>query len=57
MTCGNCKTKMGCSCQRRTAADGTSVCNLCVNTYNASIRKPGVTSTNAVNNIFVTAKK
>lgn len=35
-TCNNCKSKLTCGCQRRTAKDGTSCCNKCVNTYNSS---------------------
>jgi|GEM_PF-3217764 len=46
MTCSNCKTTLGCSCQRKTASNGVSVCNTCLATYEASLKgltvpKPG----------------
>jgi hypothetical protein len=35
--CPNCKTKLSCGCQKRTAKDGKTVCTSCVNTYNQSL--------------------
>lgn len=46
--CNNCKVKLGCSCQKRTASDGKSCCAKCVGTYeqnlkqNTSETQPGV---------------
>lgn len=31
--CLNCGRKLGCSCQRRTASDGKSVCASCITNY------------------------
>lgn len=31
--CNNCGTKLGCSCKRRTASDGTSCCASCISSY------------------------
>lgn len=31
--CLNCGRKLGCSCQRRTASDGKSVCTNCIINY------------------------
>ncbi len=39
MNCGNCKTRITCGCQKRTASDGKQVCSKCVNTYEASLKK------------------
>ena len=35
--CPNCKTKMSCGCQKRTAKDGKVVCSTCVNAYNQKL--------------------
>jgi len=31
--CSNCRTKLGCGCQRKTASDGRSVCVTCAAKY------------------------
>lgn len=31
--CTNCRTKLGCGCQRKTASDGRSVCVTCAAKY------------------------
>lgn len=36
--CPNCGIKLGCSCQRRTASDGTSVCSSCVIAYEEKLK-------------------
>jgi hypothetical protein len=36
--CSNCGIKLGCSCQRRTASDGTSVCSSCVIAYEEKLK-------------------
>jgi hypothetical protein len=37
--CGNCKTKLGCSCKKRTASDGKSCCANCLSNYEKIIKK------------------
>jgi hypothetical protein len=32
-TCGNCRTKLGCSCKARKASDGKSCCVSCIAQY------------------------
>lgn len=36
--CSNCKTKMSCGCQKRTASNGQQVCSTCIGQYEASIK-------------------
>lgn len=36
--CTNCKAKLTCGCQRRTATDGTACCSNCVVSYNAKLK-------------------
>jgi hypothetical protein len=36
--CTNCKSRLSCGCQKRTAKDGKSCCNGCVHGYNATIQ-------------------
>ena len=38
MNCQNCKKKLTCGCQKKTAKDGTQVCTSCVLAYNNSIK-------------------
>lgn len=38
-TCANCKGKMSCGCQKRTALDGKSVCSTCVTSYEAGLKQ------------------
>jgi hypothetical protein len=38
-TCSNCKTKMSCGCQKRSASDGKSVCSKCVTSYEADLKQ------------------
>lgn len=38
-TCANCKNKMSCGCQKRTASDGKSVCSKCVTSYEADLKQ------------------
>lgn len=37
--CPNCKKKLSCGCQKRTASDGKKVCTNCLSSYEASIAK------------------
>lgn len=36
--CNNCKTPLGCSCQKKTASNGASVCANCIGTYEAGLK-------------------
>ena len=36
--CANCKKKLGCGCQKRTATDGKSCCATCVGNYERSLK-------------------
>lgn len=38
--CSNCKSQLSCGCQRRTASDGTSCCDVCINLYEKSLNPP-----------------
>ena len=38
MSCNNCRMKMGCGCNKRTASDGKSCCASCINAYEAQIK-------------------
>lgn len=35
--CPNCKTTLGCGCQKRTARDGAQVCAKCISSYEAAL--------------------
>lgn len=35
--CPNCKRKITCGCQKRTAPDGTQACTGCINTFTKNI--------------------
>lgn len=36
--CNNCKAPLGCSCQKKTASNGASVCANCIGTYEANLK-------------------
>lgn len=36
--CSNCKTKLSCGCQKRTASNGTQVCSTCLGSYEAGLK-------------------
>ena len=36
--CPNCKAKLSCGCQRRSASDGAAVCTLCITQYESTLR-------------------
>lgn len=36
--CNNCKSKLSCGCQKRTASDGKPVCANCVAAYEKSLK-------------------
>lgn len=38
-TCPNCKNKMSCGCQKRTAKDGKTVCSKCIASYEAGLKQ------------------
>lgn len=37
--CPNCQKTLGCSCQLKTASDGTRCCSSCLATYEEKLRK------------------
>ncbi len=37
-TCNNCKSKLSCGCQKRTASNGQQVCANCLAKYEAQIK-------------------
>lgn len=39
MNCGNCKNKITCGCQKRTASDGKQVCTRCLASYELSLKQ------------------
>lgn len=49
--CPNCKTTLGCGCQKRTARDGAQVCAKCINSYEINL-PAHVTSKPASTTIF-----
>ena len=52
-SCPNCKTKMSCGCQKRTASNGASVCSTCISQYEASLKtKPSNVTTGTVTATF-----
>ena len=36
--CQNCKTKLSCGCQKRTASDGAQVCSSCITSYESNLK-------------------
>jgi hypothetical protein len=38
MICSNCKSKLSCGCQKRTASNGVQVCSTCLPQFEAQIR-------------------
>jgi hypothetical protein len=43
-TCSNCKTKLSCGCQKRTASNGVSVCSTCLPRYEAALKTEKTTT-------------
>lgn len=37
--CPNCKSKLSCGCQKRTASDGKQVCSNCMSSYQMNLLK------------------
>lgn len=37
--CPNCKSKLSCGCQKRTAVDGKQVCSNCMASYQKNLLK------------------
>lgn len=36
--CQNCKSKLSCGCQKRTASDGAQVCSSCITSYESNLK-------------------
>lgn len=56
--CPNCKSKLSCGCQKRTASNGASVCTTCLSSYEAALQnnlKPK--NTTAPSNVSVLYQK
>lgn len=47
--CSNCKTKLSCSCKKRTASDGRSVCASCIKSYESKLTSTKSTTTKSGN--------
>lgn len=43
--CNNCRTKLGCSCKRRTASDGKGCCVKCISGYERTLKHNSKTTT------------
>lgn len=50
--CPNCKSKLSCGCQKRTASDGATVCTTCINPYEAALKKKKSGSASNVTVLF-----
>jgi len=37
--CPNCKKKLSCGCQKRTASDGKTVCSGCLTSYESGLKQ------------------
>lgn len=48
ITCSNCKSSLGCGCQKRTTSDGKSACSKCLSAYEASIKSNPSTKVNVI---------
>ena len=55
-TCQNCKAKLSCGCQKRTASNGGSVCTNCLISYEQSLKKPKAMTNTAPTNISVNGR-
>lgn len=44
--CPNCKTKLSCGCQRRTASNGVTACSSCIGSLEKELKKAKSTVTN-----------
>lgn len=54
--CLNCGTSLGCSCQKRVASDGKSVCANCISAYEVKLKSnnaPKPSSSTAPTNVNV----
>ena len=47
--CANCKSRLSCGCQKRTASDGKSCCSTCIASYEANIKKNKSGNTSGLN--------
>lgn len=57
--CNNCRTKLGCSCKRRTASDGKSCCATCLPGYEKTVKQtqPSGTAPGVILNVTAVQKK
>jgi len=54
--CPNCKARLSCGCQKRTASNGATVCANCLISYEQSLKKPKATNNMAPTNVTVSAQ-
>lgn len=56
--CPNCKSRLSCGCQKRSASNGATVCTMCINAYElklkSSAQKPIQPSNTTPSNIQAT---
>ena len=59
MQSSNCKTQMSGGCQKRTASNGTAVCNSCLGKYEAGLKSQKVNpqAINITNVVYTPPKK
>ena len=50
--CQNCKTVLGCGCQKKLASDGKSVCKGCIVSYENNLKKKSILTQN-LNDIII----
>jgi hypothetical protein len=52
-TCPNCKAALSCSCQKRVASDGKTICASCLSKYEKALTTTNPTGATAPTNVNV----
>ena len=55
-SCSNCKAKLSCSCQKRTASNGKPVCTMCLASYESNLKVNSQTAGTSPSNVTVLYK-
>lgn len=55
-SCPNCKAKLSCGCQKRTASNGASVCTMCLTSYENNLKVNSKTVGTSPSNVTVLYK-
>ena len=56
-TCSNCKSKLSCGCQKRTASNGAQCCTMCLGAYEGALKnKINQKTVSTVTTLFVNNK-